>query len=67
MSLSSETSITQWLEWVKQGPDDSAAQHLWERYCKRLAVVARKRFMALGAQCRAEDECRTALHHFYIV
>jgi RNA polymerase sigma factor (sigma-70 family) len=56
VSHPSETSITQWLERVKQGPDDSAAQHLWERYCQRLAAVAKKRFMALGAPCRAEDE-----------
>lgn len=56
MSEPSETSITQWLERVRQGPDDSAAQHLWERYCRRLAAVAKKRFAAVGAQCRAGDE-----------
>jgi RNA polymerase sigma factor (sigma-70 family) len=56
MSDSSENSITQWLDRVQQGPDDSAAGKLWERYCTRLAAVAKKRLKSLGAHCRAEDE-----------
>jgi DNA-directed RNA polymerase specialized sigma24 family protein len=56
MSLSSDTSITQWLKRVQQGPDDSAAAMLWQRYCRRLAEVARRRLRELGARCRAGDE-----------
>ena len=56
MALSSDTSITQWLERVQHGPDNNAAQKLWERYCRRLATVARRRLRELGARCRAQDE-----------
>jgi RNA polymerase sigma factor (sigma-70 family) len=56
MSLSSDTSITQWLKRVQQGPDDRAATKLWQRYCRRLADVARRRLRELGARCRAGDE-----------
>lgn len=53
---SDSSSITQWLERVQQGPDDEAAGKLWQRYCMRLAAVAKKRLKALGARGRAEDE-----------
>lgn len=56
MQHRAEDSITQWLERIHEGPDDDAARKLWERYCGRLASVARRRLRELGARCRAEDE-----------
>jgi RNA polymerase sigma factor (sigma-70 family) len=56
MSRSSQHSITQWLERVQQGSDETAARKLWERYCQRLAAVAKRRLRTSGARLRAEDE-----------
>lgn len=57
MSLDpSEASVTQWLERVQRGPDSEAAQKLWERYCTRLAAVAKRRLSDLSARCRVGDE-----------
>lgn len=58
------SSITQWLEQVRRGRDDRAAERLWRRYCERLAAVARARLQRLGARRRAEDELDAAQEAF---
>src|SRR5262245_48987610 len=59
--MSSEQSVTQWLERL-QGGDQAAAQHLWERYFHRLVGLARAKLQ--GAPRRAADEEDVALSAF---
>lgn len=50
--MSSEGSITRWIEKLKTG-DPAAAQALWEHYFQRLAGLAHKRLR--GTPCRVTD------------
>lgn len=59
--MSTKGSITQWLEAVEQG-DESAAQHLWERYYSSLLRLARSKLS--GAAGRAFDEQDVVLNAF---
>ena len=47
-SMSSEGSVTRWIEALQAG-DSAAAQQLWERYFRRLVDLARKKLQARGA------------------
>ncbi|MEP3480610.1 MAG: ECF-type sigma factor [Fuerstiella sp.] len=40
--MSDDDSVTEWIVDLKEG-DDSAAQHLWNRYFQNLAVIAEQR------------------------
>src|SRR5262245_39441729 len=59
--MSSEQSVTQWLERLQAG-DQAAAQPLWERYFHRLVGLARAKLQ--GAPRRAADEEDVALSAF---
>jgi DNA-directed RNA polymerase specialized sigma24 family protein len=59
--MSPDESVTEWIAHLKQG-DQAAAQHLWERYFRRLADLARARLAA--APRRAADEEDVALSAF---
>jgi DNA-directed RNA polymerase specialized sigma24 family protein len=54
-------SVTLWLELLKAG-DATAAQPLWERYCSRLADLARRRLT--GSSLTIADEEDVALAAF---
>jgi DNA-directed RNA polymerase specialized sigma24 family protein len=56
-----DASVTQWIDRLKAG-DRVAAQRLWERYCRRLVGLARKKLRA--APRRAADEEDVALSAF---
>ena len=56
--MSSEGSITPWIEGVKQG-DPAAARALWQRYFPRLVELAREKLR--GAARRMADEEDVAL------
>jgi DNA-directed RNA polymerase specialized sigma24 family protein len=59
--MSSPRSVTHWIGQLKAG-DHGAAQHLWQRYFRRLVGLARKRLQ--GAARRAADEEDVALSAF---
>jgi DNA-directed RNA polymerase specialized sigma24 family protein len=59
--MSSEGSVTRWIEQLKTG-DSVAAQKLWERYFRRLVGLARKKLR--GIRKRAADEEDVALSAF---
>src|SRR5262245_32352310 len=59
--MSSEQSVTQWLERLQAG-DQAAAQPLWERYFHRLVGLARAKLE--GTPRRAADEEDVALSAF---
>ncbi|MBI3822692.1 MAG: protein kinase [Planctomycetes bacterium] len=59
--MSVEASINRWLAKFKAG-DQAAAQHLWERYFRRLVGLARKKIQGLAR--RAADEEDVALSAF---
>ncbi len=59
--MSSEGSVTRWLDALQAG-DRAAAQQLWERYFPRLVGLARARLRA--APRRAADEEDVALSAF---
>src|SRR5262245_46060314 len=61
MAMHSDASVTQWIDGLKAG-DPNAAQKLWERYCRRLVGLARKKLRA--APRRAADEEDVALSAF---
>lgn len=59
--MPSEGSVTRWIEELKAG-DSAAAEHLWERYFRRLVRLARKRLQDMPR--RAADEEDVALSAF---
>ena len=59
--MSSDGSVTRWLGPLKAG-DPVAARHLWERYFRRLVVLARAKLK--GGPRRAADEEDVALSAF---
>src|SRR5262245_10478262 len=59
--MSSDGSVTRWLRPLKAG-DSVAAQHLWERYFRRLVGLAQARLRR--APRRAGDEEDVALSAF---
>jgi DNA-directed RNA polymerase specialized sigma24 family protein len=59
--MSSEGSVTRWLEQLKGG-DADAAQRLWERYFQQLVGLARKKLE--GGPRRVADEEDVALSAF---
>lgn len=60
--MSSEGSVTHWINALKGG-DPAAAQALWERYCRRLLALARKKLQA--ARRRESDEEDVVQNAFY--
>jgi DNA-directed RNA polymerase specialized sigma24 family protein len=56
--MSSERSVTRWLRELQEGSEDAARQ-LWERYFRRLTVLARRRLGPI--ECLAVDEEDVAL------
>ena len=64
MNLSSDNSITVWIQDLKAG-NETAAQNLWQRYCQRLTHYARQK---LGPMARRvadeEDMALMAFHSF---
>jgi DNA-directed RNA polymerase specialized sigma24 family protein len=59
--MAADGSVTIWIEALKQG-DRDAAQVLWDRYFKRLVMLAQARLR--GAQRRHADEEDVALSAF---
>jgi DNA-directed RNA polymerase specialized sigma24 family protein len=59
--MSSAHSVSQWLAQLKEG-DAGAAQHLWERYFRRLVGLARLKLQ--GSPRRTADEEDVALSAF---
>lgn len=59
--MSSEGSVTHWIDQLRSG-DPAAAERLWERYFERLARLARTQLR--GAPRRAADEEDVALSAF---
>jgi RNA polymerase sigma factor (sigma-70 family) len=59
------TSVTAWLERLKDG-DEEAAARLWDRYFRRLLGLARVRLVALRRQGAADEEdvALSAFHDF---
>ena len=55
--------VTIWIGDLKNG-GDSAAQHLWERYCQRLAALARQLLRAKLPAGGIGDESDAALSAF---
>jgi DNA-directed RNA polymerase specialized sigma24 family protein len=56
-------SVTRWISDLRSG-GDSAAQHLWDRYFKRLVRLARKKLRNNRRPRTAEDEEDAALSAF---
>jgi DNA-directed RNA polymerase specialized sigma24 family protein len=54
MPLPSAGTLTHWIERLKEG-DDTAAQHLWERYFHRLVTLARQKLSGT-ARAGADEE-----------
>lgn len=61
MSESDDGSVTRWIGQI-QGGDQAAAQHLWDRYFRRLVGLARKKLQ--GAKRVVADEEDVALSAF---
>ena len=61
--MASTGSITDWIDKLKAG-DPVAAQHLWERYCQRLAALARQHLRAKLPAGGIGDESDAALSAF---
>lgn len=59
--MSSQGSITQWLEQIEAG-ESAAAQMLWQRYYERLVALARRKLR--DVPCRVADEEDVALSAF---
>lgn len=60
--MSQDDSVTQWIVDLKDG-DDSAAQQLWDRYFKKLAVLAEKRLSNVPRLPNdGEDVALSAMH-----
>lgn len=57
--MNDEGSITQWIQQLKSGDDSIAEQELWNRYFRRLVLLAREKLR--GAPTQAEDEEDAAL------
>ncbi len=59
--MSRDPSVTEWIDLLKSG-DEEAAQDIWEHYCQRLVLFARKKFA--GTSRRTYDEEDAALSAF---
>ncbi len=58
-------SVTNWIELFRTG-DETAANHLWERYFSRLVSVARTKMVGMETQVEeAEDVALSAFHTLY--
>ncbi len=53
-SMSDSNSVSQWIEDLKQGDENAAAQ-LWERYFERMVVAARRK-LGKNALAAADEE-----------
>jgi DNA-directed RNA polymerase specialized sigma24 family protein len=53
--MADDAEVTQWLAGLAQG-DDLAAQRIWEQYCRRLCVLARRKLADLPLRAADEED-----------
>ena len=64
MNLSSDNSITVWIQDLKAG-NETAAQKLWQRYCQRLTHYDRQKLGPMARRvANEEDMALMAFHSF---
>jgi DNA-directed RNA polymerase specialized sigma24 family protein len=60
--MSSEGSVSRWLEALQAG-DDAAAAPLWEHYCDRLVRLARRKLRPAGRRVADEEDVALSAFH----
>jgi DNA-directed RNA polymerase specialized sigma24 family protein len=64
--MSDDAEIISWIEKLKEGDDDRAAQAIWENYFDKLAAFARQRLSAFPRRAvDEEDVALSALQSFF--
>jgi DNA-directed RNA polymerase specialized sigma24 family protein len=64
--MTSDGSVSDWIDQLKTGDKDAAAQHLWDRYFTRLAKEARRRLKPMpGGEADEEDLALSAFDSFF--
>jgi RNA polymerase sigma factor (sigma-70 family) len=58
-------SITRLIARLKTGPDDEAAQAIWERYFDQVLQIARRKLNASSSERDADDVASTALYGLF--
>ena len=53
--MSDEDEITSWLDRLAEG-EQSAAQHVWEQYCQRLFLLARRKLGIMPRRAADEED-----------
>lgn len=64
--MTSDNSITQWVEQLRAG-DDQAATQLWERFFTRLTAIARHRIHGSGLQMSDEEDIALSAFNSFCV